>query len=1308
MKWIFRPIAILVAFLAIFAIIGYLRPAGQRGIVVSAKSSDQGVEVANTNGKVVQYQNDVYRIEPNNFAVTDNLRDLPTLASGSKEAKSVEQRMEENREKRRDAERMAKGLPPLTKEEKEIWEINERNAERVKRIIPGAGLAGNDFRDELAEKALPPDAPQAMPTPALTFDGAGMADNIAAGDPGGFTPPDTNGAVGPNHYVSSINVVIKVYNKNGTVAAAPKKTSDLFATLPANDPCRTRNDGDPVVAYDSLADRWVITQFALPAGVDGIGNNNFECFAVSTTPDPTGSYYVWSYVYPGNALNDYPKLGVWTDAYHVSFNQFNNAGTAYLGMGFMSQDRAKALVGDPTTTVVYKNVFSVDPNAGGSLPAHIDGLTPPPAGLSEVFSEFRADEFGDPMDAIRYYKWAPNFATPGSSVFTVLSDVAMAAFDARSPASSPISVQGGSSLDGLNDRMMHRLAYRNLGTTASPVNSYVGNFTVNVSGVNPTGASTYQAGIRWFEMRRTADTFSVADQGTQSTGPGNGSTGLDNWMGSIAQDNQGNIALGYSQASTTQKANIMWAGRTGAPSGTMNEGEALMWAAGGVQSSSNRWGDYSSMTVDPTDDCTFWFTEEYYAANGSSQFSSRVGNFKFPACTAAPKGTISGTITSCNGGAPVLGANVLATGGFQRLTIANGTYSMLVTPGNYTVSADKLSQGFLGGSTNVTVANGQTATANICLNAVPILSQGASTLVSESCPLHNGNPDPGENVTVSLNIANSGAAPTTNLTATLQNTGGVTNAGPAQNYGAIAPGSNATKNFTFTVNPQATCGSTVTLTWTLSDGATDFGTMTKTFSTGTPVVNLDQKFDSVTAPALPSGWVQNQIVGTGITWVTSTTTPNSAPNAAFANDPAAVNDTALESPSFNVSVPNASLTFQKSFVTESTFDGVVLEIKIGNGAWQDILASGGSFVTGGYNATISTQFSSPIGGRQAWSGSSSAYSLTQATLPASANGQSVQLRWRMASDVSVSSTGFRLDDVQVTAGVQCDVCTAPPTHGPLDFDGDGKTDIGITRPNGGNLEWWLNKSSNNTVFATAFGNQTDISVPGDFTGDGKADVAVFRPASGQWFILRSEDLTFLAFPFGANGDIPMPADYDGDSKTDPAVFRPSTGTWFIAQSGGGGTSITNFGTAGDLPVAADYDGDGKADIAIFRQNAGNKEWWIQRSTAGLFATVFGATGDKAVQGDYTGDGKADVAIWRPASGQWFILRSEDLTFLAFPWGANGDAPAPGDYDGDGKYDAAVFRASSGTWFINRTGGAGPLITNFGTTTDSPVAGAYVR
>jgi hypothetical protein len=283
---------------------------------------------------------------------------------------------------------------------------------------------------------------------------------------------------------------------------------------------------------------------------------------------------------------------------------------------------------------------------------------------------------------------------------------------------------------------------------------------------------------------------------------------------------------------------------------------------------------------------------------------------------------------------------------------------------------------------------------------------------------------------------------------------------------------------------------------------------------------------------------------------------------------------------------------------------------------------------------------------------------------------------------------------------------APATGAPFDFDGDGKTDIGIFRPAGGVSEWWINRSSNGQTFALQFGASTDKIAPADYTGDGKADITFFRPASGEWYVLRSEDFSFFAFPFGANGDVPVPADYDDDGKADFAVFRPSISTWFISQSSGAPTRIEQFGASGDRPVASDYDGDGKADVAIFRPAATGAEWWINRSTAGVLALQFGASTDKAVQGDYTGDGKTDIAIWRPSSGEWFIIRSENFSFFGFPFGANGDVNAPGDYDGDGKFDPTVFRPSSATWFIARTT-AGTQIVQFGANGDRPLPNAFV-
>lgn len=274
---------------------------------------------------------------------------------------------------------------------------------------------------------------------------------------------------------------------------------------------------------------------------------------------------------------------------------------------------------------------------------------------------------------------------------------------------------------------------------------------------------------------------------------------------------------------------------------------------------------------------------------------------------------------------------------------------------------------------------------------------------------------------------------------------------------------------------------------------------------------------------------------------------------------------------------------------------------------------------------------------------------------------------------------------------------------PFDFDGDGKTDLGIFRPSLG--EWWINRSSISTSITYTFGGSTDRLAPADFTGDGKTDVAIFRPTTGEWFVLRSENSTYYPFPFGTNGDVPAPADFDGDGKADPAVFRPSNSTWYIQRSSDNGVTIEQFGSNGDVPVAADYDGDGKADLAIFRP--GNGQWWLKRSSSTVVAYTFGASTDKPVQGDYTGDGKTDVALWRPSSGEWFILRSEDpSSFYSFTFGTAGDVPAPGDYDGDGKHDPTVFRPSSATWYSQRSSTT-TLIQQFGLSTDKPIPNAFV-
>ncbi|MGC2237832.1 MAG: M36 family metallopeptidase [Pyrinomonadaceae bacterium] len=577
----------------------------------------------------------------------------------------------------------------------------------------------------------------------------------------------------------------------------------------------------------------------------------------------------------------------------------------------------------------------------------------------------------------------------------------------------------------------------------------------------------------------------------------------------------------------------------------------------------------------------------------------------------------------------------------------------------------------------------------------PTLTQTGTLVVSDAPGDNDGYPEPGE--TIALNVPLTNFADTAATGVTVQIVGGGTT-----NYGTINSGATVTQAVTYTVPGNTGCGTEISLTVNVNS---NFGAFSFNYLVivGVPTPTFTENFDSATAPAFPAGWT-TAVVQSGVNFVTTVTNPDTAPNSAFALNPATVGGgTNLTSPSTAITATAATVSFRNRFDTEAGWDGGVLEISINGGAFADIITAGGRFVQNGYAGALGAGTNNPLANRPAWSGNSSGYVTSIVRLPAAAAGQSIQLRWRFGADDNTAGTGtpsgWNVDTIKVNGTYGCSL--APATaKARIDFDGDNKTDISIFRPSNG--QWWYLKSSDGGNAAFQFGNSSDKMAPADFTGDGKTDVAFFRPSTGEWFILRSEDNSFYSFPFGTSGDIPAPADFDEDGKADAAVFRPSNGTWYINKSGGG-TTIEAFGLSSDIPVVADYDSDGKADIAIYRPSTG--EWWLNRSNDGIIAYQFGNSTDKPVQGDYTGDGKVDVAVWRPSTGEWFILRSEDASFYSFPFGVSTDKPTPGDYDGDGRSDAAVFRPSDSTWYVQRTT-AGTLIQGFGTTGDAAVPAAF--
>lgn len=466
------------------------------------------------------------------------------------------------------------------------------------------------------DTALQAAAPQrSMPAPLLTFAGINNID--------GALPPDPNGDVGPSHYVQWVNTSFAIYNKSGVLLYGPAAGNTLWSGF--GGPCESTNDGDPIVLYDSLADRWLFSQFAFPNFPSGPYS---QCVAVSQTGDPTGAYYRYAFQISATKLNDYPKFGVWPDGYYMSVNQFTNVGTpaeTYAGAGAAVFERAKMLNGQAAQKVFF-DLASVDPNFGGMLPADLDGATPPPAGTPNYFVEVDdADFLIFPTDSLRIWEFHVDWHTLANSTFgkngnpNLVLDTAP--FTSNLCNFAPCAPQPGTSrrLDTLSDRLMFRLQYRNFGDH----HTLVTNHTVNVA-----PGSGNQAGIRWYELRDTGSGWTIHQQGTYAP------DSAHRWMGSAAMDKDGNLAIGFSRSSTVDFPSIYYAGRLASdPLNTLAQGEtAIIDGAGSQTHSSGRWGDYTMLAVDPSDDCTFWYTNEYYIAKSPSSWHTRVGSFKFPGC----------------------------------------------------------------------------------------------------------------------------------------------------------------------------------------------------------------------------------------------------------------------------------------------------------------------------------------------------------------------------------------------------------------------------------------------------------------------------------------------------------------------------------------------------------------------------------------------------------------------------------------------------------------------------------------------------
>jgi hypothetical protein len=432
----------------------------------------------------------------------------------------------------------------------------------------------------------------------------------------GSAPSDVNMAVGQNpaynYILQTVNSRYAIYTKSGALVVGPNSLSSLWAPLGSSNGCATNNSGDVVAQYDKLADRWMVTQLG------GSSSPFSECIAISTTADPTGTYYLYSFAY-GTTLNDYPKFGVWptatNSAYLASYNLFAH-GTTFSGGQLCAYDRTKMLAGDPTAQAICYTING----DGGYLPSDFDGSTPPLDGAPGYFANFET------LSSLRLYALAPNFASPASSTLTQITpDLNVTPFSEACGGGTCIPQLGTTTqLDSLGDRLMYRLAFRNFGDHEALV-------------VNHAVTSGSTVGERWYELRSPVSTtaaFSVYQQGTFSP------DSTYRWMGSAAMDSAGDIGLGYSVSSSNINPAIRYTGRTPADTlGTMETEATILSGSGSQTGGLTRWGDYTAMRIDPADDCTFWYTNQYQSSNGSFNWKTHIGSFKFSSCGTA--GTVA-------------------------------------------------------------------------------------------------------------------------------------------------------------------------------------------------------------------------------------------------------------------------------------------------------------------------------------------------------------------------------------------------------------------------------------------------------------------------------------------------------------------------------------------------------------------------------------------------------------------------------------------------------------------------------------------
>jgi len=870
-----------------------------------------------------------------------------------------------------------------------------------------------------------------MPPVGISFDGIGQADA-----PGGGLPPDTNGDVGIDHYVQYINTDWGVYSKTtGQLVGSIQEGNTFWAGFGGS--CETDNAGDPIVLFDKLAQVWVFSQFIS-------SNNGSQCFAVSdradiTDPNVTFNRYEFSF---NGDFNDYPHIGIWTDEngdssgyYFVTHDfDFSGASPVFVGASFSVVERDAMIAGNPAEFVRFQNVTGGGSNAYGALPAHLEGDVLPAGNTCAPFVHTRAD-----LDAYLFWNLCVDWDNTQNSTIsdaTIISSAHPYSAGVNNiPQPSP--APAGSELDSFSGRTMYRASARaypsSSGLPIDLVINHVADTGGGVAGVKWVNFSLSYDGASFNGEVTPADSFQakIRDEGTFSPDDDY------RWMGAISIDRSRNLGLAYSVSSENTFPSVRYTGRTtNDPIGTLRD-EAVCVDGTGVQTfvdstgRAGRWGDYSSMSVDPVDQCTFWATVEYIASTGVANWDNRICSFKFPECGDPiyfMETQDSQDIEVCLlDGDPSVDLSLYALDGFNS-QVSLSTAGM---PGSSSV--------------NFSPSNVNTYPASVTATFVDLDQAGSSQFVAEI--LATGG-SPTVNRSLSFNVtASSGIPVSANLSSPANSSVGTSvrpvlswlAAVDALNYtveiatdaaftNIVETGTVSTTSYAV-VNPLAVQSQYYWRVVSENNCGNSVASQVFNFTTGTP--------GECAAPLLPQVYFSDDIEGDvgdwsisglGSTWAQSSVRVNSGQNSFFAVDSASTSDQYLVTPPITLpSIDKSPITLSfwnyqnmeanSGTGVEACWDGGLLEVST-DGGNSFVQVSNLNMLTDPYNGGIVQQAASEISGLDAWCADdiNPASGDQETTAVVDLNqyaGQQVQFRFRLGTDGSAGDEGWYIDDIAV-------------------------------------------------------------------------------------------------------------------------------------------------------------------------------------------------------------------------------------------------------------------------------------------------------